>query len=96
MITTTYKDTYTGSSSLEIHVNETNTTKCKEMKMECNEMKPGYEYHLSRSKLQESVCERDLRVDTASSLLAENHTRKVVKDVSYRTVIAKIYFKYMD
>lgn len=66
------------------------------MKMGYSEIRPGYDYHLARSKLQESTCKTVSEVDIVGSLLTENNIRRAVKMVNYILLSVKIVYKYMD
>lgn len=55
----------------------------------------GFDYHLTRTKVQESTCERDLRTDIVPRLSSKHHIRRVVKEVKYILICVRLAFKYM-
>lgn len=66
------------------------------MTMGHSEIRPGYDYHLVGSKLQESTGERDFEVATVSSLSPENQIWRVINKVTNILVNVKITIKYTD
>lgn len=58
--------------------------------------KPGYDMHIAKSKLQESMCEGEVVVDIVTSLSLEHHISRIVIETSYLLVNVKTTFKYMD